>query len=165
MITIKNMQTLNRTNEQPNNQLNNETNSFIDFLTSLKINLKNHEYPLLILSVIHFTIPYLVITILLFTNDIINLIILLFILKLVLVANYKCGDCPISDIETNKANNKSRYYIDMIYEYTTTNKNRKRSDATLEWLWIAIMLTMFKIFGVIVYKMIKRSVNNIKCTV
>jgi hypothetical protein len=78
-----------------------------------------------------------------------------------MVVNYKCNDCPISTIEDKLG---TRSTMDIINSFTVMDgKNKDRSLVTLEWLWIAIMLTVIKIFGLIIYKMIKQSIMNIKC--
>lgn len=142
-----------------NNSQKNKKND--NLLKAMRDNLNSYKYPAIILTFLHSILPYFIVLILLFTNDIINLIILLFILKLITLANYKCNNCPITTIEENLGTKNTM--MDITKDFLTIDKSKHSSSVTLEWLWIAMMLTIIKIFGLIIYKMIRRSFINIKC--
>ena len=116
--------------------------------------MKKFNYLGPVLIFLHSSLAILIILIILFSNDILNLLILLFILKLILFANYQCNDCPISTIEDNY-NNLSSMDIWGIFTFKNYSK-KNRSQNTLTIIYIAILLTLIKICGLLLFKSIKK---------
>ena len=105
----------------------------------------------LLISFLHLLLPFLILIAILITTDLLNLFILLFILKLIIISNYKCNDCPISIIEDNY----NSFTIMDIWGILTSKKDYNknvRKHLTLNILWIAILLVITKIIGIIILR-------------
>lgn len=123
---------------------------------------KNKLWGIFILG-LHSLLPFLILITIIVTNDLLNLFILLLILKLILIANYKCNDCPISIIE----NNYNNFTMMDIWGILTSNKNYNkelRKHLTLNMLWIAILIVVTKIFGIILIKSSTKFISKNICS-
>lgn len=107
-----------------------------------------------LLTFIHFLLPFLIALVLLFSDDILNLFILCFICNLILFVNYRCNDCPVSYIEDHY---KSPGFADTMGKFMFGDKYKKetRSIITKELIWIAILLILTKICGILFIKSLR----------
>ena len=115
------------------------------------------------ISYLHATLPFLILITIIITNDLLNLFILLLILKLILIANYKCNDCPISIIE----NNYNNFTIMDIWGILTSNKSYNkdlRKHYTLNMLWIAVLIVIIKIVGIILVRSSTKFISKNICS-
>ena len=103
---------------------------------------------------LHSLLTLLIILTILFSNDILNLLILLFILKIILLANFQCNDCPISTIEDNYSNLSTMDIWGIFTFKNYSKKNRKQNTLTI--IYIAILLTMIKLVGLLFIKSQKK---------
>jgi hypothetical protein len=122
-----------------------------------KIQVNNTSIIGYILKILHYLLPFFMIIILLFSNDIINLLIMLLIIKILLIMNYRCNDCPVSLIEDDLkshemgfsiANDIGKMFIGPKY------KEKERSLIILEFFWILGFLVILKIMGIIAFRAI-----------
>jgi len=100
-------------------------------------------------SILHAAILFMIIIIILATDNLFILYSIGIIELIILFLNYKFGDCPISIIEEEYTKSS---FIDLVINFTPLNLNnpdkKLRSEITLQWIFMLLILVLFKILVV-----------------
>jgi hypothetical protein len=109
-------------------------------------------------NILHLFFALTIILIIIFSKKISVLIYILLGIFGMIFLNYKCLDCPISQLEDNYHNNSVADYIGSFFLGEKYNKTDRRIF-TLIILFIGFFLTCTRIIGILLFKFFSKDCN------